>query len=116
MSYLYCVRVNPETKDDVNLKFREAGLKGELVATMEGEYFISPQLSRTMWSVYPQSKEPSPQIDAGWNQAIADTVKLLQDNYGMAAPADKPDWGEFQSYRCTKMESFVREFDVTNSA
>ncbi|MEM7133712.1 MAG: hypothetical protein AAF702_45880 [Chloroflexota bacterium] len=115
MSYIYCIRVNPETTDDVNLKFREAGLKGEVLATMEGKFFVSPQLSHKMWSAYPQSKEPTSQIDTGWDEAIADCVKLLQDNYGMAPPAGKADWQEIQSFRCTKMESFVREFDVVHT-
>ncbi len=112
MSYIYCVRVTPETSDDVNLKFREAGLKGEVLATMDGGLYISPQLSHTMWSAYPQAKEPSAMVDAEWDQAIADGVDFLKENYGMVEPANNASLLDIQSFRCTKMESFVRELDV----
>lgn len=43
MSYIYCLKVTPETQDDVSVKFREFGLGSELFVSEANELYISPQ-------------------------------------------------------------------------
>ena len=115
MSYIYCVKVTPESQDDVNAKFRELDLGGELLVSQANEFYISPQLSYTKWSAFPQSKQAGGTIDSGWDKAIDETVAYLVKAYGMAQPSVKADWQKFESsYRCSKMESFLRELDINN--
>ena len=113
MSYIYCIKININTKDDVNLKFREHNLKGELFATLDGGFYICPQLSYKMWSCYPQVKKIPASICKSWNNAINDCIALLIKEYKEFYFIGKICWQNIQtSLRCSKMESFIREFDI----
>ena len=116
MSYLYCLELQIKTQDDVNALFREAKLKGELTANAQNQYFICPQLSSTMWQIYPQVKTQMlpATIDKRWNEVIAECITLLEKRYTISFSLDEIGWRNVGSvYRCSKMESFVREQDIS---
>ena len=113
MSYLYCLRIHIETQEDVNALFRNSELKGELIANSQREYFICPKLSYTMWSIYPQSKALPAIVDENWHQAIFECISLLEQNYTISYCIEDMGWKEVGSvYRCSLMESFIRELDI----
>ncbi len=113
MYYTYCIKVTPETQDDVNAKFREQELDCELFVSEDGEFFICPQLSHKMWKFYPQTIEENGLIDKRWNEVIEKTVIYLMSTYGMQKPLGNIKWLPFKaSYRCSKMESYLRERDL----
>lgn len=113
MTYIYCVKVAPQTQDDVNAKFREQGLRGELVASQASEFYICPQLSHKKWAAFPQALRNDGQIDSRWDKAIEETVAYLVQTYAMPEPAESPAWVAFEaSYRCPRMESYLREQDL----
>ncbi len=113
MSYLYCLEVSIETQDDVNALFREHMLKGEITQTPEGTIFLCPQLSHTMWDSFPQSKELSLRVDEHWDEAISDSIAFLEKRYTVSYSLDTLGWKKIDIvYRCSKMEHFVREYDI----
>ncbi|MFA0057954.1 hypothetical protein [Vibrio echinoideorum] len=115
MSYIYCVKITPETQDDVNEKFREQGLEGELFVSQDNEFYVCPQLSHTKWSMFPQSVKSNGEVDSRWSKVIEDTVAYLVSAYDMPEPSEIATWVQFEaSYRCSKMESYLRELDLNS--
>ncbi len=92
MSYLYCLDITIKTQDDVNAMFRDAQLKGEITMTPDGKVFLCPQLSHTMWSLYPQSKKLPTTVDSQWNSVISDCIALLEKHYKISYAIDELGW------------------------
>lgn len=113
MSYIYSIKIALTTQDDINAKFRKHGLEGELFVSQLNEFYICPQLSYTKWSHFPQSKTNDGKIDNNWDKAIEETVAYLVDAYSMSNPTESIGWVKIEkSYRCPRMESYIREFDL----
>jgi ABC-type phosphate transport system ATPase subunit len=115
MSYIYSIKVTLNTKDDVNKRFRDLGLNGELFISQNNELYICPKLSLSKWANFPQAKEPTSKIDPAWNQAIEETINYLVAEYNIKQPTSTACWQKFTaSYRCPRMESFLREADINS--
>lgn len=104
MPYLYSIKINTDAKEDVNQRFREARLAGEVIVDEQGGVYICPQISASSWHILPMSEHPEAQVDGRWCAAIEATLAYMESRYSVTVMNPEPTWLYIgKVFRCPKM-------------
>lgn len=113
MPYLYSIKITTDAQDDVNQKFREHKLKGEVIVDETGMVFICPQISNTKWIIDPVSIQQTKEIDKQWDQVIESTLQHMESHYSVSIVKREPAWLQIgQVFRCPKMVQHIKNQDL----
>ncbi|MGR5276586.1 hypothetical protein ACPV5J_07900 [Vibrio rotiferianus] len=113
MPYIYSIEIKTDAQDDVNQKFRDNQLKGEVVVDDMGTVFICPQISNKIWCTPPKSNQLTTAYDPQWDQVIEDALNYMTSHYSVTVKSRQPIWRNIlKPFRCPKMVLYIKSRDL----
>lgn len=117
MPFIYAVKIDTDSQDDVNKKFRTNNLEGEVIVDHLGNVYICPQLSTKKWKFYPKSSQLIVRQDERWNSVIEKTLQFMEAHYSVVVENRTPTWINIsQPFRCPKMALYVKNYDLSRGS
>lgn len=113
MPYIYSIEIKTDAQDDVNKKFRDNQLKGEVIVDELSHIYICPQISNKIWCTSPKSSQLTTAFDSQWDQVIEDTLDYMTSHYSVTVNNSKPRWRHIlKPFRCPKMALYIKSRDL----